>query len=97
MASHTKLARAAGATDAEIEAVRQGELSAFSDKDAAAIRWGEWITDDSKNIPDAEFEWLRRHYTEGEIVELTSAAGLFNYFNRFNNALHIEITAAPQK
>jgi hypothetical protein len=44
-------------------------------------------------------------YSEGEIVELLCAIGLFNYFNRFNNALHMEPTkpgeggcgAAPAK
>ena len=35
---------------------------------------------------------LKSFYTEGEIVELTAAIGLFNYFNRFNNALHMEVT-----
>jgi alkylhydroperoxidase family enzyme len=35
---------------------------------------------------------LRRHFDEGEVVELAAAIGLFNYFNRFNNALEMEPT-----
>jgi hypothetical protein len=35
---------------------------------------------------------LRRFYSEGEIVELMAAIGLFNYFNRFNNLLNMEPT-----
>jgi hypothetical protein len=35
---------------------------------------------------------LRSFYSEGEIVELLCAIGLFNYFNRFNNALQMEPT-----
>ena len=31
-------------------------------------------------------------FDEGEIVELMAAVGLFNYFNRFNNALLMEPT-----
>ena len=46
----------------------------------------------SLRIPDEEFEKLKSFYTEGEIVELTAAIGLSNYFNRFNNALHMEVT-----
>ena len=50
------------------------------------------MTVQSLRIPDGEYEKLKSFYTEGEIVELTAAIGLFNYFNRFNNALHMEIT-----
>jgi alkylhydroperoxidase family enzyme len=50
------------------------------------------MTLDSNHIPDEDFETLREHYDEGEIVELMAAIGLFNYFNRFNNALQIEPT-----
>ena len=32
------------------------------------------------------------HYSEGEVVELLCAIGLFNYFNRFNDALQMEPT-----
>jgi hypothetical protein len=35
---------------------------------------------------------LRRFYSEGEIVELMAAIGMFNYFNRFNNLLKMEPT-----
>jgi len=31
-------------------------------------------------------------FDEGEIVELLAAIGLFNYFNRFNDALRMEPT-----
>jgi alkylhydroperoxidase family enzyme len=35
---------------------------------------------------------LRSHYSEGEIIELAAAIGLFNYFNRFNDVLKMEPT-----
>jgi alkylhydroperoxidase family enzyme len=34
----------------------------------------------------------RRHWNEGEIVEITMVIGLFAYFNRFNDALRVEVT-----
>ena len=73
-------------------AAKRGDDSKFSEKEAAAIRWAEQVTVQSLRIPEEEFQRLRAFYTEGEIVELTAAIGLFNYFNRFNNALHMEIT-----
>ena len=38
------------------------------------------------------FARLRGFYSEGEVVELMAAIGLFNYFNRFNDLLEMEPT-----
>jgi alkylhydroperoxidase family enzyme len=35
---------------------------------------------------------LRKYFDEGEIVELTAAIGLFNYFNRANDVLRMDPT-----
>jgi alkylhydroperoxidase family enzyme len=35
---------------------------------------------------------VARHWNEGEIVEITMVIGLFAYFNRFNDALRVEVT-----
>jgi alkylhydroperoxidase family enzyme len=43
-------------------------------------------------VDDTLFSRLRQHYDEGEIVEISAMAGLFNYFNRFNDALLVEPT-----
>ena len=50
------------------------------------------MTLDSNNYSDAEFATLRSFYSEGEIIELMTAIGIFNYFNRFNNVLKMEPT-----
>ncbi len=34
----------------------------------------------------------KRNFDDGQIVELAAVIGLFNYFNRFNDALRVEIT-----
>jgi alkylhydroperoxidase family enzyme len=46
----------------------------------------------SHEYTDADMANLRRFYSEGEVVELMAAIGLFNYFNRFNNLLQMEPT-----
>ena len=43
-------------------------------------------------VSDEQFAELRSFYSEGEIVELLCAIGLFNYFNRFNDALRMQPT-----
>ena len=64
----------------------------LSEREKAAVRFAEQMTRDAHHIDDAMWEELKRHFDEGEIVELGAVVGLFNYFNRFNDALGIEIT-----
>lgn len=62
----------------------------FSEQEKVVLRFAERMTTDSNNIDDALWTQLRAHFDEGEVVELASAIGLFNYFNLFNNALKME-------
>ena len=57
------------------------------------------MTLDSLHYSDEDLAQLKRFYSEGEIVELMAAIGLFNYFNRFNNLLQMEPTqpATPEE
>jgi alkylhydroperoxidase family enzyme len=50
------------------------------------------MTRDPHTYSDEEFARLRSFYSEGEVVELMAAIGLFNYFNRFNDLLQMEPT-----
>jgi uncharacterized peroxidase-related enzyme len=93
LASHSRIALNLGWTRDQIEALPHFAASdAFTPAEKAALRLAEQMTLDSTHIPDEDFESLRAHFDEGEIVELLSAIGLFNYFNRFNNALQMEPT-----
>lgn len=66
--------------------------SDFTDAEKAALELAERVTRDSNEVDDAFWSELRKYYDEGEIIELLAAIGLFNYFNRFNNALRMEPT-----
>lgn len=59
---------------------------------AAALRFGELVADSGHAVTDRDYRELARHWSDGEIVELTLVAGLFSYFNRFNDALRVEVT-----
>ena len=50
------------------------------------------MTREPRALPDAVWQDLRRHYDDGQIVEIVCTIGLFNYFNRVNNTLQIEVT-----
>ena len=68
------------------------ENGPFTDAEKAALAYAEQLTLDAHGVSDALFARLRSHYDEGEIVEISAMAGLFNYFNRVNDALQMEPT-----
>ncbi len=68
------------------------QRSEFTDAEKAALELAERVTRDSQGVDDVFWNELRQHDDEGESVELLAAIGLFNYFNRFNNALQMEPT-----
>lgn len=70
----------------------QFETGAFSEAEKIALEYARELTLRPKELSDDLFERLRAHYDEGEIVELSAMAGLFNYFNRVNDALRMEPT-----
>jgi alkylhydroperoxidase family enzyme len=87
------LARRLGWPDALVEDLANYQNSSdLTEKDKIALRFAERMTLDPDNIDDEFFAELRKHYDEGEVVELGAVVGLFNYFNRFNDALRMEPT-----
>jgi alkylhydroperoxidase family enzyme len=64
----------------------------FTPAQAAALRLADAITQGNGHISDEVWNAVAPHYDEGQLIELVAVIGLFNYFNRFNNALDIEVT-----
>ena len=93
LASHTILARGLGWTDDQLAHLADwSQRDDFTPAEKAALRLAETVTRDAHAVTDEQFAELRSFYSEGQIVELLCAIGLFNYFNRFNNALQMEPT-----
>jgi uncharacterized peroxidase-related enzyme len=93
LASHTAISLRLGWTQEHIEALhRWRDSPLFSDAEKEALHLAERMTLESQAYSDDEMMRLRRFYSEGEVVELMAAIGLFNYFNRFNNLLQMEPT-----
>ena len=87
------MARRHGWTQEQIDGLADFEKRAdFSEEEKAALRFAERMTTASNEVDEKLWSDLRRHYDEGEVVELGATIGLFNYFNRFNNALEMEPT-----
>ncbi len=87
------MARRHGWTEEQIRDLADFEKrSDFTEAEKAALRFAERMTRDPHSVDDALWSELRKHFDEGEIVEIAAAVGLFNYFNRFNDALRMEPT-----
>jgi alkylhydroperoxidase family enzyme len=87
------LARRHGWSDDQIGDLANFEQrSDFTEKEKSALRLAERVTRDGHSVDDAQWNELRQHFDEGEVVELLCAIGLFSYFNRFNDALQVEPT-----
>jgi uncharacterized peroxidase-related enzyme len=104
LASHTILAHNLGWTDDQIANLADWpQRDDFTSAEKAALHLAETVTRNASAVTDEQFAELRSFYSEGEVVELLCAIGLFNYFNRFNNALRMEPTKpgeggpSPQK
>lgn len=90
---HSKDARAAGETEQrlyELNAWR--ETPFYSDRERAALAWTESLTLVSEtNVPDEDFEEVKKHFSEAEIVALTIAIVSINGWNR----IAISMRAVP--
>ena len=46
-------------------------------------------------VEDEDFDELRKHYNEREIVEIVAVISLFGFLNRWNDTLATELEASP--
>lgn len=81
---HTKDARAAGETEQRLHTLSAWrDTPFFSERERAALAWTEAVTlVSAQAIDDALYEATRRHFSEGELVDLTLAVVAINGWNR---------------
>jgi uncharacterized peroxidase-related enzyme len=93
LASHTALAKRHGVDEAILKSVldyRSDDRLSAAEKAALAV--AESITREPSGLPEPLWKDLRAHFNDEQIVEIVCSIGLFNYFNRVNNLLEMEIT-----
>ncbi len=86
------MAKQFGVSDKALDGLKDPDRHPFSAGEMAALLFADAMTGGPGAVPDETFQELQRHFSEPQIVEIATVIGLFNYFNRFNNALHVEIT-----
>lgn len=86
------MARQYGATEEEIATLDQLERSPLSPREKQAVQFAEQMTRQAGGVTSHDIDRLREHFSEAEIVEMACVIGLFNYLNRFAEALGLEPT-----
>lgn len=91
MSSHGALARRLGVDEAMLDELSDYAGSEkFSAAERAALAAAVAMTREPRALPNPIWDELRKHFDDGQIVEIVCTIGLFNYFNRVNNALQVD-------
>jgi len=90
---HSIDARALGDTEQRLYALNAWrEAPFFTSRERAALEWTEALTLISQNhVPDYLYEFVRKEFTENELVDLTYAVATINAWNR----IAISMRAVP--
>jgi AhpD family alkylhydroperoxidase len=81
---HSKDARALGETEQRLYGLDAWrETPFYTDRERAALAWTESLTLVSQtHVPDETYQFVSRHFSEKEIVDLSIVVGLINLWNR---------------
>ena len=80
-----------GVAPESVDGILDPEVPGFDAVDHLVRDYAIQVTENPQRIRDAMFVELRRHFSEEQIVELTLRTALCGFFNRFNDALQIEM------
>jgi uncharacterized peroxidase-related enzyme len=78
-------------------ALKAGDYSRYSEKERAALAYVEKLTRTPHDVNDTDFDTLKKHFSDPEIVDLHSLTGLANLTNRFTDPLGLELEFPEEK
>jgi alkylhydroperoxidase family enzyme len=81
------LARRHGVSDEVLDTLHDPDSCPVPEEERAALRFAERMTLQARQMDESHVDALRAHFDEPQIVELACVVGLFNYLNRFAEAL----------
>ncbi len=71
--------------------------SCYSDAERAALSVAVGAGKCPSDISDAEFENLKLHFDESQIVKIVSLASMMGFFNRWNDVMATELERPPRQ
>jgi alkylhydroperoxidase family enzyme len=92
MEAHTALARQLGVGEELLDALYHIDQHRhlFSERELVALRYAEIMTTSARDVDEELWDQLQSHFDDGELVEISTVVGLFNFFNRFADALRLD-------
>ena len=85
-----------GIEDEKLAAVWEFRTSPlFNDKERVALEFGIAAASQPNDVTDELFERMKRHWSEGEIVEITALISYFGFMNRFNDTMATPLEEEP--
>jgi uncharacterized peroxidase-related enzyme len=91
---HIASSKRVGLTSEDYSALKAGN---YSEKERVALNYVERLTRAPHEITETDFDELKKHYSEPEIVDLHMLAGLANLTNRVTDPLGLELEFAEEK
>lgn len=89
-------ASARGVDEAKIAEIWNFERSPrYDDAERAALRFARDAALVPNEVTLAHFDQLRRHFDDGQIVEILAVVGLFGFLNRWNDTMATELEPEP--
>ncbi|PKP70916.1 MAG: fusion protein [Alphaproteobacteria bacterium HGW-Alphaproteobacteria-5] len=89
-------AHRAGADTEKLEAIWEYETHpSFSEAERAALRFAQAAGQTPNAVTDADFEDLRKFYSEKQILQIVAVISLFGFLNRWNDTLGTPLEAEP--
>jgi len=94
---HLASSKRAGLTGEDRAALRAGNYSRYSEKERAALIYVEKLTRAAREINEADFDELKKQFSDPEIGDLHMLAGLANLTNRLIDPLGLELEFPEEK
>jgi uncharacterized peroxidase-related enzyme len=94
---HVASSKRVGLTAEDWEVLQQGSYSRYTEKEQTALAYAEKPTRASREVNDTDFEKLKKHFSDAEIVDLHLLTGLANLTNRFTDPLGLEVEFPEEK
>ncbi len=88
---HIASSKRVGLTSEDWAALAAGNYSSFSEKERVALTYVEKLTRIPHEISEPDFDALKKHFADPEIVDIHMLAGLANLTNRVTDPLGLEL------
>jgi alkylhydroperoxidase family enzyme len=85
-----------GIEDEKLAAVWENKTSPlFTDAERVAIEFAIAAASQPNEVTDQLFDRMKKHWSEGEIVEIASLIAYFGFMNRFNDTMATPLEEEP--